>query len=735
VGALAALRAGRIAALGLAGTAAGAASVAAAGPTSSALPLQLVFALRARSAALQRFATAVSTPGDPLYGRFEPVARLAARFGAGPGEIARTVAYLRAHGARAVRVDATGLFVDATLPAGRAERLFATRLEQFRTRRGVYTAPLGAGSIPAALRGTVTAVIGLSTKPIATGGAVDRLSAAGRARAPRAPAFIAGARLSAGPATAPVSPGSPGTPSGNTVHSQQPTSGYLPASGTASGCSGAVATGSFTPAQYLTAYGYGPLRAANITGQGERVALIEIDGFRKSDIDSFASCFGLRVPRVNVFGVGLRHALSPGPEATLDLEVLDSAAPGIHAIDVYESSANESAALRALTAPLQNRGFKPEVISASLGLCEPFVQSAVGVGGLNASNDALAVAAASGISFLASAGDSGSAGCIDERTGEPIPTLAVNFPASSPFATGVGGTNLLLDSADQIVDQVVWNDAGLQPGSAGGGGFSIGFRRPSYQNGTVSSSHRAVPDVSMLADIAPGYAIYCTAAPDCTTGTGAWQGVGGTSAAAPLLAGGFALIDQELRLHKRAAMGLANPLLYEIGRSGYAATVYSTVTHYGNDIGPWIIGRPLGCCTAHAGYNEAAGWGSVNVAGLLSRALVREPGLVRIALKLPRQRPLAAHRVVLEVSCSGRCLIAGAAQFSIGSGKPFGVRSRPYLLARRGRRRITVALRGRTLSRLLAAARGHRPIKGEAFAELVDPSGDIESYRRARLRL
>ena len=73
--------------------------------------------------------------------------------------------------------------------------------------------------------------------------------------------------------------------------------------------------------------------------------------------------------------------MPPGGEATLDVEVLDAAAPGLKGIDVYETKPSASATLRALTAPLQNRGFKPQVISASLGLCEPDVFLAIGLEG------------------------------------------------------------------------------------------------------------------------------------------------------------------------------------------------------------------------------------------------------------------------------------------------------------------------------------------------------------------
>src|SRR5689334_22432746 len=73
-----------------AGSVAGAARV---GAVPSAQRLQLVFPLKADDAGLTAFARAVSTPGSPLYGQYEPVRTLAARFGATPATRARVLAY------------------------------------------------------------------------------------------------------------------------------------------------------------------------------------------------------------------------------------------------------------------------------------------------------------------------------------------------------------------------------------------------------------------------------------------------------------------------------------------------------------------------------------------------------------------------------------------------------------------------------------------------------------------
>ena len=472
------------------------------------------------------------------------------------------------------------------------------------------------------------------------------------------------------------------------------------------------------------------------------MALIEIDGFKHSDITAFAKCFGLPVPKINSFGVGVNHLLKPGGESTLDLEVLDAAAPGLKAIDVYESSANEAAALRALTSPLQNSGFKPQIISASLGLCEPFVFEAVKKKGVLNAEGALEEAAASGISFLDSSGDSGSADCID-NAGQPIARLAVNYPASSWWVTGVGGTNFALNANNTISTQFVWNDGDTQPGSSGGGGPSLLFKRPPYQNGTVGNcptskgTCREVPDVSMLADVAPGYAIFCSARVDCvdSTHTNPWQSIGGTSAATPLLAGGFALIDQELRLHKRQDLGLANPLIYSAGRSSSRTTVFSDVLGIGNDVGPFITPfRALGCCTAGLGYDMASGWGSVNVANFANLALAAQPKIVSVSLDLPgHQRPVAAGKIKTTVSCTGGCVIGALAVVQIGHDKSFDVFSNLFHLNNKGTKAINISFSKSQLRKLRAGLSGHKRIFAAVIGAIVDAGGNIERKSKAQV--
>ena len=183
---------------------------------------------------------------------------------------------------------------------------------------------------------------------------------------------------------------------------------------------------------------------------------------------------------------------------------------------------------------------------------------------------------------------------------------------------------------------MVWNDNAVQPGSAGGGGPSERFGRPAYQNGATKSKGRVVPDVSMLADVLPGYTIYCTAGPpDCDPDSD-WISVGGTSAATPLLAGGFALVDEALRAAGRARPRARQPAAVQARRVGGAEHGVRRRDGRRQRRVPAgrVAGGALGCCAAAAGFDDASGWGSLNVAAFEQAAVLAEPPIMHIALSV-----------------------------------------------------------------------------------------------------
>jgi kumamolisin len=683
--------------------------------SSPATQLQLVLPLRVNAAGLERFGLAVSTPGSPQFGRYESIATISRRFGAPLSARMRVMIWLRSHGARDVRVDATGELAEATMAASAARRVFGAP--------GAAVAGIGARQaapaalVPRALTGVVQAVFGLEPQSLSLATAVELRTAGVRAGAA---ANGSGQPSSELPRT--------GTPGGCAAGQRAGEVGGLPS------------TAAFTPFQYLTAYGFLPLYGSGLRGQGQRVALIETDGVKASDVQRFVDCAwgsGTSIPPVHQYRVGIGRLLAPGQEATTDAEITAVGAPGLAGIDLYETRPDIAHVLQAITAPLQHPERIPEVISVSLGACEPRVRAALGNAGLTASQYALEAATSAGATVVAAAGDTGSAGCQHNHQ-PPERKPAVLYPASSWYVTAVGGTNLDLTSNNQIAAEVVWNDTHQVQwkdpstgGGAGGGGLSRIFTRPPFQNGFVKQNGRALPDVAMLADVRPGYAVYCTS-PDCRRSpTYPWASVGGTSAAAPLFAAGVALTDQALLAQDKEYLGFVNPVLYAAAPK---LPLFNDVTRIGNDVGPSLPGGggALGCCTAHAGYDEASGLGSINMAYLEQVALAVQPhrlGDVNVRV-LPHQHPLAGNALLLRINCSQACHAIGDV---VVRPKEKGARtveifSPRFQLHHRGSKTVRLRFTPAQLRYLRSARAHHHTITGIAEGVLTSATGQFEKY-------
>ena len=215
---------------------------------------------------------------------------------------------------------------------------------------------------------------------------------------------------------------------------------------------------------------------------------------------------------------------------------------------------------------------------------------------------------------------------MDPSTGSPEGRLAVNYPASSPWVTGVGGTNFLLNSSNQITDQVVWNDGARRAGRRGRWRLQQPVRQARLPGRRrLGQIPRGARTWRCSPTSRPGYAIYCTAPGavgvrrcrladrrrherrDTAAGRAAsrWS----TSCCAPTSSSRSA---SRTRCSTSSAMRRPRPR---------RNPVFDEITQGSNDIGGTggqIDFAPLGCCTAgpNAGYNEAAGWGSVNLANL-----------------------------------------------------------------------------------------------------------------------
>jgi subtilase family serine protease len=278
--------------------------------------------------------------------------------------------------------------------------------------------------------------------------------------------------------------------------------------------------------------------------------------------------------------------------------------------------------------------------------------------------------ASQGQTILAASGDTGSTACFDPTGSSGLTTaqqeaLSVNYPASSAYATGIGGTEFpstdvatgnstywesssgsdVVGSALSYIPEQVWNDdsatIGKQYGaqyalSAGGGGTSVFAARPSWQKGVpgiASGSYRLVPDVSLDASADNAGYLYCTSdvsswssgqKASCNSGfrdsssTDLTIG-GGTSFATPIFAGLLAIVNQKTN---SSGLGLVNPTLYTLAANAATyATAFHDVTSGSNKCtaGTNYCTSPATTdYSATTGYDEASGLGSVDFNNLLN---------------------------------------------------------------------------------------------------------------------
>jgi kumamolisin len=314
-------------------------------------------------------------------------------------------------------------------------------------------------------------------------------------------------------------------------------------------------------------------------------------GYSLTDIHRFSQGLGLPAPTVVPVSVdGSTNAPTgdpngPDAEVELDIEMASALAPAAK-IAVYFGPNTEQGFVDALTTAIHDTTNDPSVASISWGAPEESWSPQ----GLSALEGAAQDGALQGVTILAASGDQGAA------DGEPTGTLAVDFPAASPYVLGCGGTRIQL-AGTTIVSETVWNDL-KQGEGATGGGVSERFALPSYQSDADvplapnGGKGRGVPDVAGNADPETGYAVLVD---------GQSAVIGGTSAVAPLWAALAALLGQALG----KPLGYTNPLLYTAGPE---ATFHEITS--GNN----------GGYNAGPGWNPCTGLGSPNGQSLL-RAL------------------------------------------------------------------------------------------------------------------
>jgi subtilase family serine protease len=337
----------------------------------------------------------------------------------------------------------------------------------------------------------------------------------------------------------------------------------------------------FGPKDLYAAYNFTPLFNAGSTGAGQKIAIATAYTFNISDINRFEQNSGLpKSPSSRFqwyFPTGKTNKL--GDETTLDVEWSSAMAPSAKIQGVIGKNALLSTFTTIYNFIVTNLS-STRVVSTSWGLCEVQMPSAV----MTTDNNIFKQGAAQGQSWFAASGDFGADDCGNGGT-----TPEVDFPASSPFITAVGGTLLTTPfdgsgTATGYGSETAWNGSG--------GGKSLVFGKPTYQIGvTPADGTRHLPDVSLEAGPTPGNLLVFN---------GRLYRAWGTSLAAPQWAGLFAIVNQ---IKGGTGLGNANPRLYSLG---VAANGFYDVTTGNNSYGT-TTGFLAG-----PGYDQVTGWGSYN---------------------------------------------------------------------------------------------------------------------------
>ena len=344
-----------------------------------------------------------------------------------------------------------------------------------------------------------------------------------------------------------------------------------------------AASVSYSPLQVAKAYGF----PTGATGAGQCIAVIELGGgYNTSDLNSFFGNLGISSPKVTAVSVdGATNVPGGDPsgadgEVELDIEVAGAIAPAAQ-IAAYFAPNTDQGFIDAITTAVHDAKLKPTLISISWGGPE----SSWTEQSRNALNTACQDASTMGVTVLAASGDNGAS----DGTSSSI----VDFPASSPYVIGCGGTKLTI-SGTGIGSEVAWDELSANEGATGGGVSEV-FALPSFQQSADvpkapnGFAGRGVPDVAGNADPETGYNVIVDGQP---------QVIGGTSAVAPLWAGLLALVNESLG----ANVGYVNSLLY----SPAVEPTFHDITSGSN-----------GAYSAAKGWDACTGLGSPNGTALL----------------------------------------------------------------------------------------------------------------------
>ena len=545
------------------------------GAIPAAQQLHLTAALGLRDAAgAEALATAVSDPSSPQYGRYLTAAAWRSRFAPTDVAVATVTTWLRSQGFSIGTIPLNHRFISFSGTSVQAEKAFATDLQVYRKNGQVVSAPASSASIPATLAGTVVGIGGLDTSNL------------------QSPTHVSGPASAKGTANVVTSAPKPGDvlpPPPLVFKNATPCSAYYGQKAATSfpqvlADPLTYAPCGYKPAQVRGAYGIDQSLAAGYDGRGATVAVV--DAYASPTIVADGQTYARRNDRQHPLRSYQLSQILPATytnvdacdasgwygEESLDVEATHAMAPGANILYVGAQSCSDPDLNAAVNTVVDNS--LAQVITNSYGSPgEP-----TSLADVAEEHQTFIQAAAQGISVLFSSGDNG-----DEIAN--LYSRQVDYEASDPFVTAVGGTALAVGESNSYLFEQGWGTGKsvltkgkwAPPSPAylygGGGGTSQLFKQPSYQKKVVPVSisnyfgkgaHRAVPDVAMIADPNTGFLIgQSQTFPDGTVRYGEYR-IGGTSVSSPMFAGVVAVADQV----KGGTLGFLNPKIYSLAGSG-----------------------------------------------------------------------------------------------------------------------------------------------------------------------
>ena len=396
----------------------------------------------------------------------------------------------------------------------------------------------------------------------------------------------------------------------------------------------------YSPGQLAHAYKIDQAHASGYLGKGATIAVIEGDGGDpniQADLDAYDAANNLPPTTVKVdnFGpdvpstVGNANEEGWDWEAAADVETAHWVAPLAKIVEVRMRDVEVlglADGFKVLTQAVAwvSTHEHIDAISMSFGAPEPVFSDELNKPGdyssIYAAHQGLQVARDHHVSLFASAGDTGAAGWNWDGSGNGYyPYPVVNWPASDPSVTGVGGTYISLDAnGNRTAPDTAWTIDNL--GLAGGGGISSAWREPGYQkpvspvlqaaSGKSTDLPRGVPEVAANASCNSYHIVYAT---DPIGGSG-WSAICGTSLSAPLIAA----LATDGAAAARHPLGNINGTLYALttrGAQPSAAGITDVISGDNGDKG--VTGYSAG-----PGYDLVTGVGTIGDATTFIRSLV-----------------------------------------------------------------------------------------------------------------